>query len=67
MSGTLIPEAWGRELLRETLVADFHSPLLGVSRERAEEVADKLIAEGRAMDYLEATRPKPCECCGETP
>jgi hypothetical protein len=33
-------------------------------RQAAEEFADKLVADGKLMDYLEATAPEPCPNCG---
>jgi hypothetical protein len=60
--------------VRETMITDycrlqtelFHTPSAETIR-KAEEWADKLIADGKMMDYLEATMPKPCPTCGNVP
>jgi hypothetical protein len=33
-------------------------------KQRARAFADHLRDEGKLGEYLEATAPKPCECCG---
>lgn len=42
----------------------FNPPPTDEQRAQARAFADKLIEEGKAMEFLEATAPKPCPECG---
>lgn len=58
---TLIPPELAHAVVREALIADFSTSLIGgvTDRAAAERKADKLIESGQAMAYLEATA-EPC-------
>lgn len=66
---TMMERHLGDQLERELLWA-MSGPFGAVTEEqklKAKTIREQIVSEGRLMEVLEATMPKPCPTCGEMP